>query len=174
VPKRFWIVVLTFWPGLPQIWSGQEMLGLILGLFFAATLNLAVVAHCIWTEAFTPALSNFFAVLATVAWLASFAYTLWWVYFCHPERHRREIDRLFREATELYLQGRWNDARRRLERILTLDESDADTLMQLGTLYVRTQQPSMARRVFRQCLEAESGSKWRWEIEQACARLNDK
>ncbi len=173
MPKRFWIVVLTFWPGLPQIWSGQEMLGMILGLFFAATLNLTVVARCIWTESLPPIWSNFFASLAFVAWLVSFAYTAWWVYFCHPERHRREIDRLFREASECYLQGRWNDARRRLEQILTMNESDADTLMQLGSLYVRTQQPGLARRAFRQCLESDGGSKWRWEIEQACARLNE-
>ena len=146
---------------------------MILGLFFAATLNLTVVARCIWTESLPPIWSNFFASLAFVAWLVSFAYTAWWVYFCHPERHRREIDRLFREASECYLQGRWNDARRRLEQILTMNESDADTLMQLGSLYVRTQQPGLARRAFRQCLESDGGSKWRWEIEQACARLNE-
>jgi Flp pilus assembly protein TadD len=78
---------------------------------------------------------------------------------------------LFREALEHYLQGRWNEARRRLEQILTLNENDADALMQLGTLFVRTQQPAMARRAFRHCLELESGTKWRWEINQALSQL---
>lgn len=174
MPKRFWIVVLTFWPGLPQVWSGQEVLGLILGMFFAATLNLAVVARFIWTESLPQAWSTFFLALAVATWVVSLVYTLWWVWLCHPERHRREIERLFREASELYLQGRWNDARRRLERILTLNEMDADTLMQLGTLYVRTHQPALARRAFRQCLESEGGAKWKWEIERVCTRLADE
>ncbi len=54
-----------------------------------------------------------------------------------------------------------------------MDETDADALMQLGTLFVRTEQPALARRAFRQCLELEGGAKWRWEINQALARLGD-
>ena len=54
-----------------------------------------------------------------------------------------------------------------------MDESDSDALMQLGTLYVRTHQPTSARRAFRQCLESKHGAKWRWEIQQALAGLGD-
>lgn len=169
--RQYRIVALSIWPGLAQVWSGQEILGLLLGLFFASVLNLAVVGRWIWFEAFPPGWSDFFAYLAAITWLASFTYTLWWVGFCHPDRHRREIDQLYREAQEAYLQGRWIDARRRIERILTMDESDADALMQLGTIYLRTQQPVLARRSFRQCLESHGGAKWRWEIQQSLARL---
>jgi tetratricopeptide (TPR) repeat protein len=173
VPRRLWIAALSAWPGLPQIWSGQEVLGLILATLFAATLNLALVARFIWTESFAPGWPNFFAALAVCNWVASLGYTLWWIWLCHPERHRAEIDRLYREATESYLQGRWNESRRRFERILAMDETDADALMQLGTLFVRTEQPALARRAFRQCLELEGGAKWRWEIQQALSRLGD-
>jgi len=173
VPRRLWIATLCFWPGLPQIWSGQEVLGLILAGLFAAALNLTVVAQWIWTESFAPGWPSFFAALTICDWAACLAYTLWWIWLCHPERHRAEIDRLFREATESYLQGRWNEARRRLERILTMDETDADALMQLGSLFVRTEQPALARRAFRQCLELEGGAKWRWEIRQLLARLGE-
>src|SRR4051794_27954966 len=48
VPRRVWIATLCIWPGLPQIWSGQEVLGLILAALFAAVLNLTVVARLIW------------------------------------------------------------------------------------------------------------------------------
>lgn len=169
--RRFGIALLSIWPGLAQIWSGQEALGLILAALFAATLNLALVARFLWTEAFAPGWSAFFASLATITWLAALGYTLWWIWRCHPERHRVEIDGLFREASELYLQGKWNEARRRLERILAMDETDADALMQLGSLFLRTDQPGLAIRAFRQCLELERGGKWRWEIGQALARL---
>jgi cytochrome c-type biogenesis protein CcmH/NrfG len=171
VPRRLWIGFLSFWPGLAQIWSGQEALGLMLATLFAATLNLAIVARWIWTEAFAPGWAEFFAILSLLTWVASVGYTLWWVWLCHPERHRREIERLFRDATEAYLQGRWNDSRKRIERILAMDETDADALMQLGTIYLRLQQPALARRAFRQCLELEGGAKWRWEVEHALGRL---
>ena len=34
MPRRFRIVALSVWPGLAQIWSGQEVLGLLLGVIF--------------------------------------------------------------------------------------------------------------------------------------------
>jgi hypothetical protein len=172
VPRRHWIAALSVWPGLAQIWSGQEVLGLILAALFAATLNLALVARFVWTEAFAPGWAPFFAALAVGSWLASFGYTLWWVWLCHPSGHRAELDGLFREATESYLGGRFQEARQRLEQIVAMDDHDADALMQLGTLFVRTEQPGLARRAFRQCLELEGGAKWRWEIRQALARLD--
>jgi hypothetical protein len=167
------LVALSFWPGLAQIWSGQEILGLLLGVFFASAMNIAVMGRWIWREALPAGWADFFATLAGVTWLASLSYTTWWARFCHPDRHRAEIDRLFREAHEAYLQGHWGEARRRIERILAMDESDSDALMQLGALYVRTNQPNLARRTFRQCLESKQGAKWRWEIQEALARLDD-
>src|SRR4051812_36203066 len=96
VPRRAWIALLSFWPGLAQIWSGQEVLGLILAILFTASLNLAIVARFIWTEAFAPGWPAFLTAFAFLIWFASFFYTLWWVWLCHPERHRQEIERLFR------------------------------------------------------------------------------
>jgi hypothetical protein len=173
LPRRSWIAILSLWPGLAQIWSGQEALGLILAILFAVPLNLAILARWVWFEAFAPSLVGFFFATAALTWLISLAYTMWWVWLCHPERHRREIEQLFRDAMEAYLQGRWSESRKRIERILTLDETDADALMHLGTLYVRLQQPVMARRAFRQCLELENGAKWRWEVGQALAKLSE-
>ena len=93
---------------------------------------------------------------------------------CHPDRHRAEIDRLYREAHEAYLQGRWRDSKRRLEQILARDEADADALMQLATLYQRTAQPDLARKTLQQCLQSREGAKWSWEIQQALERLGGK
>lgn len=173
MPRRFRIILLSLWPGLPQIWSGQEALGLILAGLFAATLNLAMMSRFVWTDLFPPATVVFFAALAVLSWLAALAYTLWWLWRCDPSHHRVDIDRLYRTALELYLQGRWAEARRGFETVLALDENDADALMQLGALYVRTEQNAMARRAFRQCLETEGGGKWRWEIAQALAKLSE-
>ena len=173
MPRRFWIAALSLWPGLPQIWSGQEALGLVMAVLFAAALNLALVGRFLWTEWFVPGGPGACFLAAALTWAGGLLYTLWWVWRCHPERHRIEIDRLFREGVEHYMLGRWDEARRRFERVLELDETDADALIQLGTLFVRTGQPTPARRAFRRCAELEGGVKWRWEIGQALAGLGD-
>ncbi len=173
MPRRMWVATLSVWPGLPQIWTGQEVLGLILAALFAGSLNLALASHLVWTEAFGRGLPAFFAALAGGTWFAGLGYTVWWSWRCHPERYAAEIDALFREANEQYLQGRWNDARRGYEQILTMDETDADALMQLGTLSIRVGRGEEARRNFRQCLEQDGGAKWRWEIGQALGALDE-
>ena len=88
------------------------------------------------------------------------------------ELNRKVVQRLFREAVDAYLQGKWNESRRRIERILAMDDTDADALMHLGAIYVRTHQPEQARRAYRQCLEHDGGGKWRWEVERALAALD--
>ena len=172
MPRRTWIALLSFWPGLPQIWTGQEVFGLLLAGLFAATVNLAVASRWIWVEAFPPGWADVFAASAILTWTVAFCYTAWWAWLCHPERHRQEIERLYREAVEAYLQGRWNEARRRIERILAMDDTDADALMQLAAIQVRTHQPESARRTYRQCLEQDGAGKWRWEIQRALAALD--
>jgi tetratricopeptide (TPR) repeat protein len=174
VPRRVRAVGLAIWPGLAQVWLGQEVLGLFLGVCFAWSLNLAIVSRWIWTEVLAPGWSDFFLIVASAWWLASLAYTVWWIAICHPDRHRAEIDRLYREAQEAYLQGRWRDSKRKLERILSWDETDADALLQLATLYQRTDRPDLARQALQQCLQLRQGEKWRWEIQQALARLGGK
>ena len=173
MPRRLPIALLSIWPGLAQIWTGQEVLGLILATGFAAALNLAIVSKYLWTEAFAAGLPGFFATLAVLTWLAGFSYTLWWLWRCHPARHKEAIDVLFREACELYLQGKWDDSRKTLERLLTLDDTDADALMQLASLYQRTGQVELARTSYRQCQDLEGGAKWKWEIAQAMKMLVD-
>jgi hypothetical protein len=172
VPRRSWIGLLSIWPGLAQIWTGQEVLGLMLASLFAAALSLSIIASFIWTDALAPTWGDFFAAVALFTWLSRLAYTLWWFCLCHPDRHRREIDRLLRDAMEYYLQGRWSESRWRLARVLAMDETDADALMHLGTLYVRLHQPALAHRTSRQCLELEGGGIWRWEVRQALPRLD--
>ena len=61
MPKRLWISLLSVWPGLPQIWSGQEVLGLILAGLFGAMLNLAIVTRFVWTELVAPGVPGFLA-----------------------------------------------------------------------------------------------------------------
>ncbi|MFO0890297.1 MAG: hypothetical protein U0790_14290 [Isosphaeraceae bacterium] len=71
MPRRIWIGILTLWPGLAQIWTGQEVLGLMLAALFAATLNLAIVARFLWVESFHAGWADLFGSAALLTWLVS-------------------------------------------------------------------------------------------------------
>ena len=174
MPRRFWLVLLSAWPGLAQVWTGQEVMGAIVAVVFALALNLAVLGTWVWTGLLPPPALTFLTALAAMTWLATLLYTAWWLWRCHPDRHRAEIDRLFREALELYLRGQWVAARDRCEAILTRNENDAEALLQLGLIHVRTGQPDLARQTLRQCLELDGGGRWKWEIQQALRRIETK
>ncbi len=173
MPGRLAMLALGLWPGLAQIWLGQEVLGIILALVFAISLDSVLAARFIWTESLSMTWVQLLSSIAVLNWLSSFAYTVWCVVLRHPERHRSEIDRWFREARDAYLEGRWADSRMGIERILIRDEGDADALYLLGRIHHRTRQANLARRAFQQCLETGRGEKWRWEIERALARESE-
>ena len=172
MPRRLWIVLLSVWPGLPQIWTGQGVLGFFLAGLFTISANAALVARWVWVEALPAGSSHFFAVLAGMTWVASLVLTLVWVWVGHPERHRGLIERLYREAFESYLQGRWGEVRSRLERLLTLDESDADASFLLASVYLKSDQTTAARRELSRCGELRGGEKWSWEAGVLLSRLN--
>ncbi len=172
MPKRYWLVTLSAWPGLAQIWSGQEVMGFIISGVFTLALNASLLGNLVWTDFLSPGMSGFLTALATMTWLTTLAYTAWWLWRCHPERHRAEIDQLFREALELYLRGCWVEARNRCEMILSRNENDAEALLQLGLIHTRTGQNDLARQNLLHCLELEGGRRWKWEIHQTLQRLN--
>ncbi len=171
---RFRVLVLSLWPGLAQVLTGQEGLGLILAALFALALNLAIASRFVWTELFAPGWSALFAAMAAGTWASTAGYTAWWCWRCHPERHGAEIDRLYRDAMGLYLKGRWAEASGLLERLLDRDEADADALMLLGTLYARAGRDELARRAFRQCRQHDEAGKWAWEVGRELARLDGR
>ena len=145
MPRRPWIAALSVWPGLPQIWTGQEVLGLILAALFASALNLTMVRPVDLDRVVRAGVGRVFRGLGGLS-LAGGPGLHALVGLALPSlASPTEIDRLFREATESYLQGRCNEARRGLEQIVTIDDTDADALMYLGTLLVRIDQPGQAR-----------------------------
>jgi tetratricopeptide (TPR) repeat protein len=110
-------------------------------------------------------------VAGCATWLLAACYTAWWALRCDPERHRAEIERLYRESLSCYLKGEWRGARLLCEQVLARDETDAEALFHLGLVHVRLNQFELARRAFRQCLESAGGTTWRWEIERELERI---
>jgi len=152
---------------------GREVLGLGLAVGFAVSLNLALVGSFIWTESVQGVMLQGMWGLSGAIWMAAAVGTAWWLGMRHPARFAQQIDLLYREGLQEYIQGRWQEARERFERIVQTDSTDADALMQLGMIFTHTGQPVQARRAFRQCLELDREHKWRWEIRHELARLGD-
>lgn len=169
--RRWWFIALSVWPGLPQIWLGEEGIGLGLGLLFALIANLTIALRLIWTEAADPAWGHFLASALVATWCLGLAYTVWWLWRCHPERFKRTIDEQYRESIDLYLQGHWNESRRRLEGVLAMDESDADAWLQMGCLLIRIDRPDEARQALHRCRGVDERGKWRWEVQQLLERI---
>lgn len=171
MPGRRLLTILCIWPGLARICGGRELAGLTQAVAFTALLNSALIATLIFPETVSPLVAVLLWYAVGVSWLWSTVASLWWLWQHHPEHHRTEIEQLFREAIRYYLKGQWADALASVQRILEYDRSDCDALMQLATLYLHTGRPTEAKQAFRQCLEQQSGSKWRWEIDQELQRI---
>jgi tetratricopeptide (TPR) repeat protein len=170
--RRLVKVLLTIWPGLPQIWTGQEILGLLLAGLFAALVNASILCRLVWTEVLPDGGAECAAALAVLLWLASAGYTVWWLCRIDPRNHRGEIEELFRRAMDANLRGAWTESIRLFEAILALDETDADSWMHLGSAEARLGRTESARRSFHRCRDLDVAEKWRWELDESLESLN--
>lgn len=172
VARRYRTIGLCLWPGLPQIWSGQVVTGLLAATFFGLMLNAFVVTQWVYTDWTDPGTRQILMVMAATFYLAMTGWTCLWVWKFHPEKFEQEIERLYRLAADSYLKGRWAETRDQLERIVALDPSDAEALLRLARLLQRNNEKELAVRVLDQCRDTPGALKWRWEIEQMSERLH--
>lgn len=171
--RRYRIVALSFWPGLPQIWAGQIIMGLIVALFFTAIFNLSLVSLWIYTDLFDTSARQLLCIVTVIVHLSMTAWTAMWAWKFHPERFHEEIQKLFRSSSDFYLQGRWAESRDQLENLVALDSSDTEALLRLTRVLERTGETALARRTLDQCRETPGAASWSWEIAQIAKRLSD-
>jgi hypothetical protein len=174
ISKRYRVAALSLWPGLPQIWTGQVAFGLTLAAFFAVLLNLAVVSQWVYVQWIDASSRQVLWVVTCLTYAGMAAWTVVWAWKFHPDRFHDEIEVLYRQSADSYFQGRWSEARDRLERLIVLDPSDTEALLRLARLLLRTNEPDIARRVLDQCRDTPGARKWAWEIDQVAASLAGK
>ncbi|RLT10659.1 MAG: hypothetical protein DWI24_08300 [Planctomycetota bacterium] len=173
ISKRFRVIGLVIWPGLPQIWAGQVGFGLILGLFFTLILNASIVSQWVYTDLLEARPRQMLWVLSILIYTAMAAWTVVWVCWFHPEKFEKDIDRLYRLSSESYLQGRWAESRSQLEQVVALNPSDTEALLRLARLLERTGQVGLSKRVLVQCRDTPGAARWIWEIEQMVQRVTN-
>lgn len=174
ISRRYRVIGLSVWPGLPQIWAGHVAYGLILGLFFTVVFNVSVLSYWVYTDLLASGTRQMLWILSLTMYLAMAAWTVVWVWRFHPEKFAIEIERLYLLSGESYLQGRWTESRIQLEQVVAFNPSDTEALMRLARLLERTGQADQARRALDQCRDTPGSARWVWEIEQMAQRMSVK
>ena len=174
ISRRFRVIGLSVWPGLPQIWEGQVAYGLILGLFFTIVFDLTILSQWGYTDLLESGTRQLLWFLSLTMYTAMATWTVVWVWRFHPEKFEKEIERLYLLSGEFYLQGRWTESRNQLEQVVSLNPSDTEALMRLARLLERTGQTDQARRALDQCRDTPGAGRWVWEIEQMAQRMSAK
>ena len=171
VSRRFHLVTLCFWPGLPQIWAGQVITGLATASLFALLFNACIVFQWIYTDWADASQRQMLWLITILTHLSMLAWTVVWAWKFHPEKFRQEIDRLFRESNDNYLKGRWALARDQLENLIAIDPQDTEALLRLTRVLYRTGEKSLAFRALSQCKDTPGAARWQWEIEQMASQM---
>jgi hypothetical protein len=171
IARRYRVTALVVWPGLPQIWSGQVALGLILACVFAVLVNLAIVSQWVYVRWFDADTRQALWAITASLFAGMAAWTVVWAWKFHPDRFQVEIEALYRASAESYYQGRWAQARDQLERLILLDPSDTEAHLRLARLMQRTGETDLARRVLDDCRDTPRAKTWRWEIDRLAESL---
>ena len=161
-----------FWPGLPWAWLRGSVMGLVLAVAFAVTLDMAVLATWIWSELLGLPLQIVFWAAAAAIWLAAT------VSACSSFPPSLQLgrdpatDALFVKARDAYLARDWLGAETRLRALLDVAPTDGEAQLLLGTLLRRVGRPTEARRALEKLARSDSGSPWRTAIAAELARLD--
>ena len=134
-----------FWPGLPWAWLRGSVMGLVLAVAFAVTLDMAVLATWIWSELLGLPLQIVFWTAAAAIWLAATASA------CSSFPPSLQLgrdpatDALFVKARDAYLARDWLQAEARIRDLLKAAPTDGEAQLLYATLLRRTGRPAEAR-----------------------------
>jgi len=152
------------WPGLPWLWLRGSLLGLVLALAFAVTLDAAVLTTWIWTDLVDLPL-KLAAWTATVAiWLLGTASALAAFPAVLPLGPDATTDRLLVEARDAYLARDWLTAEGRLRDLLERSPTDGEAQLLLATLLRRAGRPEEAATALDKLSASDTGAPWRHVI----------
>jgi hypothetical protein len=160
-----------FWPGLPWAWLRGSLMGLVLAVAFAVTLDMAVLATWIWSElAGLPLQITLWTAVAAI-WLVATASA--WSSFPPPIQLGRDpaTDLLFVKARDAYLARDWLGAETRLRAVLSVAPTDGEAQLLLGTLLRRVGRLDEARNALEKLSQSDSGRPWQAVIRTEMSRL---
>lgn len=176
--ERIWMCA---WPGLPWLWQGGQIRGLIAAVLFTILLNGALVATFVWPEWLG-------SMPVAALWLA--IGTIWLVSAWNSHSHFRTRSTLpkcdepretVRESADRaqrhYLQGHWLEAEAELRRLLARSlepEGIAFARLTLSAVFRRTHRWDEAQLELGYLANLPECEKWKAEIQRATQRLSSE
>lgn len=159
------------WPGLPWAWLRGSLMGLVLAMAFAVTLDVAVLATWIWSELVGLPLQITLWTAVAAIWLVATASA--WSSFPPPIQLGRDpaTDLLFVKARDAYLARDWLGAETRLRAVLDIAPTDGEAQLLLGTLLRRVGRLDEARDALEKLSRSDSGHAWQAVIRTELSRL---
>jgi hypothetical protein len=163
-----------FWPGLPWAWLRGSVMGLVLAVAFAVTLDMAVLATWIWSELLGLPLQIVFWAAAAAIWLAAT------VSACSSFPPSLQLgrdpatDALFVKARDAYLARDWLGAETRLRALLDVAPTDGEAQLLLGTLLRRVGRLDEARDALEKLSRSDTGRPWQVAIRDGLSRLQPR
>lgn len=167
--RRRWMVYA--WPGLAQIDRRAEVSGLLLAMLFTVGLNFLLAATFVWHELVANQVLAAFWSLLGVFWLVGVVMNVRRdTYFRSLVGSDRAQD-LFSAANKEYLQGRFQQSREILRRLIDLNPRDAEARLLLATIATREGRVDDCDRELRQLQRLSSAAMWTAEIGQQWKRV---
>jgi len=149
------------WPGLPWLWLRGSLLGLVLALAFAVTLDAAVLTTWIWPDLVDLPLKLAAWTASVAIWLLGTASALAAFPAVLPVGPDATTDRLLVEARDAYLAHDWLTAERRLRDLLERSPTDGEAQLLLATLLRRVGRLEEARTALDKLSASDAGAPWR-------------
>lgn len=162
-------VILTFWPGLPQLWLYGRWSGLVTAMIFAGFLNLVLYSTYRDPELISRNwLIGCWVALGSIWILTIFQNDRLVKDFSrnNSEVDNQELDRLFVLAQSEYLRGHFDEAEKLFERIVRLAPDDLDSRIYLATLCRHQGKINQACRYLDEIESRNEQSPWLYQVEQ--------
>ncbi len=153
-------------PGAGQIIEGKPVAGFLMAVGFAVGIGGAVF-RWITLDAVEPLEDTVLLialVLAVLAWLGAQLETIRRLFRRCGAPAREKRDAHYREGMIALLRNDLEEAEAGFKAALRLDPWDADSMLQLGTVYRSGGRPRRARRMLKKCRANDLEGKWEWEI----------
>jgi len=158
------LVLAVLLPGMGLVFIGWLRTGSVLGVVFAAGLDLLLAGTLLAPGALPTWVVAAGAVTAGLVWSASVGLTAFAVFRRGPGRTAAERDRLFREGLAAYLRTDYEAAGAAFRSILRLCPSDAAAHLRLAMVHKAQARPTDQRAALRRCRFYDDDDTWRWEV----------
>jgi len=155
---------LRLWPGLPAIWRRGSWRSLALAILFAAALNLALVATCVWPELIDATVRTGLWWALSAVWAVSAVCARLPLSDSAGSSSQVASTDLFCAARGEYLQGDLRAAQIKLRELLQAAPDDADGLLLLATVQRRLGAAAAAHAVLKRLVRLDASAKWWFEI----------